>query len=53
MAASRSAVATKPVAVNDQVVDSLTIVSAKLLAESPSMALGSIFQSQAHSLGIA
>lgn len=48
----RSAVATKPVTINDKVVDSVTITSGKVLVEAPSMALGSIFQRQAHSLGI-
>lgn len=43
---------TQPVTVNDQIVDSVTATSVKVLAESPSMAMGSIFQSQAHSLGI-
>jgi hypothetical protein len=54
MAISRSAVATKPVTVNDKVVDSvtITITSVKALVDAPSMALGSIFQRQAHSLGI-
>lgn len=52
MATSRSAVVTKLVAVNDQIVDSFTATSVKVLAEAPNMAVASIFQSQAHSLGI-
>ncbi|AXE34818.1 RebB family R body protein [Chromobacterium phragmitis] len=39
-------------AVNDQITDAVTQVNVKVLAESPAMAMGSIYQTMAHSTGI-
>ncbi|MBP6749680.1 MAG: RebB family R body protein [Xanthomonadaceae bacterium] len=38
--------------VNSQVVDAVTMSNVKTLAESPAFAMGSIYQSHAHSMGI-
>ncbi|AAQ58398.1 RebB family R body protein [Chromobacterium violaceum] len=39
-------------AVNDQITDAVTQANVKVLAEAPAMALGSLFQTMAHSTGI-
>ena len=39
-------------AVNSQITDSVTQSNAKILSEAPAMALGSVYQTMAHSLGI-
>ncbi|OBU87133.1 RebB family R body protein [Chromobacterium subtsugae] len=41
-----------PTTVNDQITDAVTQANVKVLAESPAMAMGSIYQSMAHSTGI-
>ncbi len=41
-----------PTAVNDQITDSVTQANVKVLGDAPAMAMGSIFQSLAHSTGI-
>ena len=41
-----------PTAVNDQITDSVTQANVKVLGDSPAMAMGSIYQSLAHSTGI-
>jgi hypothetical protein len=41
-----------PTAVNDQVTDAVTQSNVKVVAEAPAMAMGSIYQSLAHSTGI-
>jgi hypothetical protein len=41
-----------PTDVNDQITDSVTQVNVKVLGDAPAMAMGSIFQSSAHSTGI-
>ncbi len=41
-----------PTAVNDQVTDAVTQSNVKVLGEAPAMAMGSIYQSLAHSTGI-
>ena len=41
-----------PTAVNDQITDAVTQANVKLLAESPAMAMGAIYQTMAHSTGI-
>lgn len=41
-----------PTAVNDQITDSITQSNVKVVAESPAIAMGSIYQSLAHSTGI-
>lgn len=38
--------------VNPQITDAVTQSNVKVLAEAPSMAMGSIYQSMAHSLGV-
>ncbi|AOZ50588.1 RebB family R body protein [Chromobacterium vaccinii] len=38
--------------VNEQITDAVTQTNVKVLAESPAMAMGSIFQTMAHSTGI-
>ena len=42
-----------PTAVNDQITDSVTQSNVKVVAEAPAMAMGSLYQSAAHSLGLA
>lgn len=39
-------------AVNDQITDAVTQANVKVLAESPAMAMGAIYQTMAHSTGI-
>ena len=39
-------------AVNDQITDAVTQANVKVLAESPAMAMGSLFQIASHSTGI-
>ena len=41
-----------PTAVNDQITDAVTQANVKVLAESPAMAMGAIYQTMAHSTGI-
>lgn len=41
-----------PTAVNGQITDSVTQANVKVLGDAPAMAMGSIFQSLAHSTGI-
>lgn len=41
-----------PTAVNDQITDAVTQANVKVLGEAPAMAMGSIYQSMAHSTGI-
>jgi hypothetical protein len=41
-----------PTAVNDQITDSVTQSNVKVVAESPALAMGSIYQTLAHSTGI-
>ncbi len=41
-----------PTAVNDQITDAVTQANVKVLAEAPAMAMGSIYQTMAHSTGI-
>ncbi|MDH5824828.1 RebB family R body protein [Luteimonas sp. RD2P54] len=41
-----------PTAVNDQVTDAVTQSNVKVIGESPAFAMGSIYQSMAHSTGI-
>ena len=41
-----------PTAVNSQITDAVTQTNVKVLAEAPAMAMGSIYQSMAHSTGI-
>ncbi len=43
---------TPPLAVNAQITDAATQTNVKVLAESPAMAMGSIYQTMAHSTGI-
>ncbi|MFB9156471.1 RebB family R body protein, partial [Chromobacterium violaceum] len=38
-----------PTSVNNQITDAVTQANVKVLAESPAMAMGSIYQSLAHS----
>lgn len=38
--------------VNSQITDSVTQSNAKVLADAPAMAMGSLYQTMAHSLGI-
>jgi hypothetical protein len=38
--------------VNSQITDAVTQTNVKVMAEAPAMAMGSIYQSMAHSLGI-
>jgi len=42
-----------PTAVNDQITDSVTQANVKVTGEAPAMALASLYQSMAQSLGIA
>jgi len=41
-----------PTTVNDQITDAVTQANVKVLAESPAMAMGAIYQTMAHSTGI-
>lgn len=41
-----------PTAVNDQITDSITQSNVKVLGEAPAMAMGTLYQSTAHALGI-
>lgn len=41
-----------PTAVNNQITDAVTQANVKVLAEAPAMAMGSIYQTMAHSTGI-
>jgi Killing trait len=43
---------TFPTTVNDQITDAVTQANVKVLAEAPAMAMGSMFQTMAHSTGI-
>jgi hypothetical protein len=42
-----------PTAVNSQITDAVTQSNVKVLAEAPAMAMGTIYQTVAHSIGIA
>lgn len=42
-----------PTAVNSQITDAVTQANVKVLADAPAMAMGSIYQTLAHALGIA
>ncbi|MFD2568940.1 RebB family R body protein [Pseudotenacibaculum haliotis] len=42
-----------PTAVNDQVTDSVTQANVETLCSAPAMAMGSLFQTSAHSLSLA
>jgi hypothetical protein len=41
-----------PTAVNDQITDAVTQSNVKVLGEAPAMAMGTLFQTMAHSTGI-
>ncbi|MBP7705176.1 MAG: RebB family R body protein [Caulobacter sp.] len=41
-----------PTAVNDQITDAVTQSNVKVVGEAPAMALGSVYQTAAHSLGL-
>ena len=41
-----------PTSVNDQITDSVTQSNVKVLGEAPAMAMGSLYQAMAHSMGI-
>ena len=41
-----------PTAVNDQITDAVTQSNVKVVGEAPAMALGTIYQTMAHSTGI-
>ena len=41
-----------PTAVNDQITDAITQSNIKVIGEAPAFAMGSIYQSMAHSTGI-
>ena len=41
-----------PTSVNDQITDAVTQSNVKVLGEAPAMALGSVYQTMAHSTGI-
>lgn len=41
-----------PTSVNDQITDAVTQSNVKVVAEAPAMAMGSIYQTMAHSTGI-
>ncbi len=41
-----------PTAVNDQITDAVTQSNVKVIGEAPAMAMGSIYQTMAHSTGI-
>ncbi|HVE08667.1 MAG TPA: RebB family R body protein [Paraburkholderia sp.] len=43
---------TFPTAVNNQITDAVTQTNVKVVAEAPAMAMGSIYQTMAHSTGI-
>lgn len=47
-----AAVTALPTAVNSQITDAITQANVQVLAESPAMAMGTIYQSLAHSTGI-
>lgn len=42
----------EPTAVNSQITDAVTQANLKVLGEAPAMAMGSIYQTMAHSLGV-
>ncbi|MFD2568941.1 RebB family R body protein [Pseudotenacibaculum haliotis] len=42
-----------PTAVNSQVTDSVTQANVQVIADAPAMAMGSLYQSMAHSMGLA
>lgn len=42
-----------PTAINDQITDAVTQSNVKVLAEAPALAMGSLYQATAHSMGIA
>lgn len=42
-----------PTAVNDQITDSVTQANVKVLGEAPAQAMASVYQTAAHSLGLA
>ena len=42
-----------PTAVNSQITDAVTQSNVQVLGEAPAMALGSLYQSMAHSMGLA
>jgi hypothetical protein len=42
----------QPTAVNSQITDAVTQTNVKVVAEAPAMALGSLYQTMAHSLGL-
>ncbi len=42
-----------PTAVNDQITDAVTQSNVKVTGEAPAIALGSLYQSMAHSMGLA
>ncbi|WP_338847203.1 RebB family R body protein [Massilia sp. W12] len=41
-----------PTAVNNQITDAVTQANVKVLGEAPAMAMGDIYQSLAHSIGL-
>ena len=41
-----------PTSVNDQITDAVTQSNVKVLADAPAMAMGSLYQATAHSMGI-
>ena len=43
---------TWPTAVNDQITDAVTQSNVKVVGESPAMAMGTVYQTMAHSTGI-
>ena len=49
---STAAGAATPTAVNSQITDAVTQTNVKVLAESPAMAMGAMFQAMSHSTGI-
>lgn len=42
----------EPTAVNSQVTDAITQTNVKVLGEAPAMAMGNVYQTMAHSLGL-
>lgn len=42
-----------PTAVNDQITDSVTQSNVTVLGDAPAMAMGNVYQSMAHSIGLA
>lgn len=42
----------EPTAVNGQITDAVTQANVKVVGEAPAMAMGSLYQSAAHSLGL-